>query len=96
MTKVFTILKRHKLRLNVAKCTFGVSFGKFLGPLVKRERIEANIKQITEINNLVCPRTMKKVQNLTGMEATLNRFINKSLDKYHLFFKLLRKNINFL
>ena len=34
LTEVFTILRRHKLRLNAAKCSFGVSSGKFLGHLV--------------------------------------------------------------
>ena len=29
LIKVFTILKRHIIRLNVAKCAFGVSSGKF-------------------------------------------------------------------
>ena len=36
LTDVFTILKRHKLRLNVAKCAFGVRSKKFLGHLVIR------------------------------------------------------------
>ena len=36
LTEVFTILKRHKLRLNGVKCTFRVSSGKFLGHLVTR------------------------------------------------------------
>ncbi|GFZ05322.1 hypothetical protein Acr_17g0008940 [Actinidia rufa] len=39
--------------------------------------IEANPKQITAINNVVNPRTAKEVQKLTGMAATLNRFIKQ-------------------
>ena len=34
LVEVFEILKEHKLRLNVTKCAFGVSSGKFLGRLV--------------------------------------------------------------
>ena len=34
LTKIFAILKRHKLRLNAAKCAFEVSSKKFLGHLV--------------------------------------------------------------
>ena len=34
ITEVFKILKKHKFRLNAAKCTFKVSPGKFLGQLV--------------------------------------------------------------
>ena len=92
LTKVFDILKRHKL---AAKCAFGVDSRKFLGLLVTRWGIEANLEQITTINNLVSSKTAKKVQKLIGMAAALNRFISKSSDRCHPFFKLLRKNIKF-
>ena len=42
LTEVFVILKRHKLRLNAAKCTFGLSSRKFLGYLVTQRGIEVN------------------------------------------------------
>ena len=31
---VFTILRKHKLRLNTSKCSFGVRFGKFLNYMI--------------------------------------------------------------
>ena len=31
LTSIFEILREHKLRLNVSKCSFGVGSGKFLG-----------------------------------------------------------------
>ena len=96
LTEVFTILKRHKLRLNVGKCAFRVSSGKFLGYLVTRRGIEANLEQIRAINNLVSPRIVKEVQKLTEMATTLNQFINKSSDKCHPFFQLLSNNVKFL
>ena len=96
MTEVFTILKRHKVRLNMAKCAFGVSSRKFMGHLVTRQGIEVNLEQITAINNLIIPRNTKEVQKLTGMATTLNRFISKSSNKFRTFFKLLRKNTKFL
>ena len=39
---MFEILKKHKLRLDAAKCAFGVSSGKFLGHLVTWQGIETN------------------------------------------------------
>ena len=36
LIEVFTILKRHRLRLNAAKCAFGVSLEFFLEQLVTR------------------------------------------------------------
>ena len=49
---IFRILRKHKLRLNASKCSFGVSSGKFLGYMVTHRRIEVNPKQIKAINSL--------------------------------------------
>ena len=95
LTEVFAILRRHKLRLNAVKCAFEVNLRKFWGHLMMRRGIEVNPKQITTINNLVIRRNVKEVQKLTGMAATLNRFISKSSNKRRSFFKLLCENTNF-
>ena len=34
LTNIFEILRRHKLRLNASKCSFGVGSGKFLDYMV--------------------------------------------------------------
>ncbi|GFS36376.1 hypothetical protein Acr_00g0045620 [Actinidia rufa] len=94
--KIVAILRQHKLRLNGAKCTFGVGSGKFLGHLVIRQGIEANPEQIAAIDQLTSLRNAKEVQKLTRMAAALNRFISKSSDKCCPFFKLLRKNTKFM
>ena len=69
---IFKILRRHKLCLNAAKCSFGVGSGKFLGYMVTHSGIEVNSNQIKVINNLQPPQNPKEVQKLTGMIATLN------------------------
>ena len=38
----FEILRKHKLRLNASKCSFGVGSGKFLGSMVTHRGIEVN------------------------------------------------------
>ena len=88
---IFAILRKHKLRLNASKCSFGVGFGKFLGYMVTHHRIEFNPDQIKAINNLQPPRNPKEVQRLTGMTAALNRFISRSADRCRPFFQLLNK-----
>ena len=52
LRNTFEILRRHKLRLNVAKCSFGVGAEKFLGYRVTHHGIEVNPDQIRAINNL--------------------------------------------
>ena len=69
---IFEILRRHKLRLNASKCSFGVKSGKFLGYMVTYREIEVNPDQIKAINNLQPPRNPKEVQRLTEMTTTLN------------------------
>ena len=90
---IFAILRKHKLRLNASKCSFGVRSGKFLGYMVTHRGIEVNPDQIKAINNLQPPRNPKEVQNqkLTGMTATLNQLISRSADRCRPFFKLLNK-----
>ena len=43
LRNIFGILRRHKLRLNAAKCSFGMDFGKFLGYMVTHHRIEVDL-----------------------------------------------------
>ena len=91
LKNIFDILRKHKLRLNASKCSFGVRSGKFLGYMVTHRGIEVNSDQIKAINNLQPPRNPKEVQKLTGMTAALNRFIFRLADKCRPFFKLSNK-----
>jgi len=88
---VFEVLRKHKLRLNASKCSFGLGSGKFLGYMVNHRGIEVNLDQIKAINSLQLPRNSKEVQKLTGITATLNQFISQSEDKCKPFFLLLNK-----
>ena len=91
LTSIFKILKEHKLHLNASKYSFGVGSRKFLGYMVTHRGIEVNLDQIKSINNLQPPRNPKEVQKLTGMMASLNRFISRSANKCRPFFLLLHK-----
>ena len=86
LENIFEILRKHKLRLNASKCTFGVGSGKFLGYMVTHCGIEVDPNQIRAINNLQPPWSPKEVQRLIGMIAALNRFISWSADRCMLFF----------
>ena len=91
LLNIFEILRRHKLRLNASKCSFGVGLGKFLGYMVTYRGIEVNPDQIRVINSLQPLRNPKEVQKLTRMMAALNRFISKSTERCRHFFLLLHK-----
>ena len=52
LINIFEILKRYKLRLNAAKCSFGVGSGKFLGYIVTHCGIEVDSDHIRAIHGL--------------------------------------------
>ena len=72
LDSTFGVLRKHKLRLNASKCSFGVGSGKFLGYMVTHRGIEVNLDQIKAINDLKPPQNSKEVQKLTGMITALN------------------------
>ncbi|KAL0290855.1 UNVERIFIED_CONTAM: Pro-Pol polyprotein [Sesamum radiatum] len=77
----FDILQRYGMKLNPAKCTFGVHGGKFLGFMISQRGIEVNPEKINAILEMKPPRNIREVQRLTGHLAALNRFISRSSDK---------------
>ena len=83
---IFEILRKHKLRLNAFKCSFGIKSSKFLGYMVTHRGIEVNPDQIKAINTLQPFQSPKKVQKLIGMTAALNWFISRPADRYRPFF----------
>jgi hypothetical protein len=91
LEETFNTLRRYRMKLNPAKCAFGVSSGKFLGFMVSSRGIEANPEKIRAVLEMQAPRTTKQLQQLTGRIAALNRFISRSTDKCLPFFTILRK-----
>ena len=83
---IFEILRKHKLRLNADKSSFGVGSRKCLGYMVTHHGIEVDSDQIRAINELQPPRNPKEVLKLTRMTAALNQFISRSMDRYRPFF----------
>ncbi|XP_062147745.1 uncharacterized protein LOC133856706 [Alnus glutinosa] len=91
LRETFETLRSHKMKLNPAKCAFGVSYGKFLGFMVLQRGIEANPEKVSAVLSMQSPQTTKQLQKLIEKITTLNRFISRSTDKCLPFFKILRK-----
>ena len=92
LSEAFQILREYKMKLNPAKCAFGVSAGKFLGFIVNNRGIEANPDKIKVVLNMPPPSNVKEVQRLTGRIAALSRFVSKASDKCQPFFQVLKKS----
>ncbi|XP_039048787.1 uncharacterized protein LOC120189633 [Hibiscus syriacus] len=92
LRKLFQRLRKFQLRLNPNKCTFGVTSGKLLGFVVRKEGIEVDPDKIKAIQNLPPPRTQKEVRGFLGRLNYIARFISQLTDKCDPIFRLLRKN----
>ena len=91
LAEAFQILKEYNMKLNPAKCAFGVSAGKFLGFIVNNRGIEANPDKIKAMLDMPSPSSIKEVQHLTGRIATLSCFVSRASDKCQPFFQVLKK-----
>ena len=91
LSEAFQILRNYNMKLNPAKCAFGVSAGKFLGFIVNHRGIKANPYKIKAVLDMPSPSGVKKVQRLTGRIAALSRFVSKASDKCQPFFQVLKK-----
>ena len=86
LKETFDNLCSYNMKLNLNKCAFGVTVGKFLGFMVSQRGIEVNPDKVQAIMELTPPKNIKEVQSLNGKVATLNRFVSRATDKCLPFF----------
>ena len=91
ISEAFQILRNYNMKLNPAKCAFGVSAGKFLGFIVNHRGTEANPDKIKALLDMPSPSGIKEVQRLTRRIAALSRFVSRASDKCQPFFQVLKK-----
>ncbi|CAA0811499.1 Uncharacterized mitochondrial protein AtMg00860, partial [Striga hermonthica] len=95
LRETFPTLRRFGMKLNPAKCSFGVKAGKFLGYMVTKRGIEVNPEKVRAMIEMMPPASVKEVQILTGRIAGLSRFISKVAEKSSPLFKTLKKSSKF-
>ena len=61
LKETFNTLRQYSMKLNLPKCAFGVSSGKFLGFMVSQKGIEANLEKVRAILEMSSPKTIKEV-----------------------------------
>ncbi|XP_057481975.1 uncharacterized protein LOC130768885 [Actinidia eriantha] len=95
LKKVFDRLRRYQLKMNPLKCAFGVTFGKFLGFIVRRRGIEIEQSKIEAILKMPEPRNIHELKSLQGRLAYLHRFISNLAGRCQPFSRLMKKGIPF-
>nr|ABA97058.1 retrotransposon protein, putative, unclassified [Oryza sativa Japonica Group] len=86
----FERMRRYGLKMNLLKCAFGVSAGKFLGFMVHERGVEIDPKKIEKIRDFKAPTCKKEVQKLLGKVNYLRRFISNLAGKIDAFVPILR------
>jgi hypothetical protein len=95
LEETFINLRKVNIKLNPAKCAFGVPSGKLLGFLVSHHGLEANPDKVKAIKEMRPPRSLKEMQHLAGCMAALGCFIARSGEKALPFFKLMKRTGKF-
>ncbi|XP_057418383.1 uncharacterized protein LOC130712571 [Lotus japonicus] len=95
LMEAFGKIRKHNMRLNLEKCSFGIRGGKFLGFMITSRGIEINPNKCKAIHEMKSPSNVKEVQRLIGRIAALSHFLPHSGDKSAPFFKCLKKNAAF-
>ena len=75
LREMFTLLQRYYMKLNPAKCAFGVGSRKFLGFMVNNRGIEVNLNKEQALLDLQSLNTVKEIQKLTEMIAAISCFV---------------------
>ncbi|XP_052723844.1 uncharacterized protein LOC128193781 [Vigna angularis] len=80
LRKLFERLRKFKLRLNPAKCTFGVKSGKLLGFIVSQRGIEVDPDKVRAIVEMPAPRTEKEHEEDGKIEHAIYYLSKKFTD----------------
>jgi len=91
LRKLFERLRKYELRLNPAKCSFGVKLGKLLGFVVSDRGIKVDPDKIRAIQAMSSPKTEKEVRGFLGRLNYIARFVAQLTTTCEPIFRLLRK-----
>ncbi|KAL0438686.1 UNVERIFIED_CONTAM: hypothetical protein Slati_2351600 [Sesamum latifolium] len=83
LEETFSVLRKYKLKLNPAKCAFGVQGGRFLGFMVTQRGIEANPLKIKAIIDMKAPTCLN--ESLPRLSA-LYLFVKKKENKLPIYY----------
>ena len=97
LRQVFTAIRRSGLRLSPEKCHFGTSQIKFLGNVITTSGLTPETEKIERfLKTLRMPVTIKQVKRLIGFFQFFRNFIPNLNGKLIPFYRLLRKNLDFI
>ncbi|XP_076955528.1 putative mitochondrial protein AtMg00860 [Bidens hawaiensis] len=88
--ETFETLKQINMKLNPAKCSFGMEEGKYLGVIVTGAGFKANPDKVQAVACIPSSSSLKELQTLNGRLVALNRFLANHVAKSYPFVSTLR------
>ena len=67
-------LQKRGITLNKEKCSFATDSVRFLGHIVEKEGVRADLEKVRGIRDLTEPRNLTELQRFLGMRNQLNKF----------------------
>ena len=92
---VFERLRTAGLRLNAAKCHFGLKEIKLLGFIINANGIATDPAKVEVIKNLPSPTTVKQIRSFLGTASFYRQFVKNFSAVAEPLSKLTRKNVKF-
>jgi hypothetical protein len=80
--KLFERLRKYQLKLNPAKCSFGVKSRKLLGFVVSNQGIEIDLNKVKAIQDMAAPKIEKEVRGFLGCLNYIAQFISQITSTY--------------
>jgi len=96
LRRVFERLRMHRLKMTPLKCVFGVTSGKFLGFIVRKDGIEIDPDKVKAIIQMPPPRNLRELRGLQGRLAYIRRLISNLSGRCQPFTRPLKKDISFI
>ena len=90
LEQAFHLMRAYNMKLNPAKCAFGVNTRKFLRFMITQRGIEVNPAQVKVVLKTIALNNKKELQRLTGCLVALGHFITRFTDKVRPFFLTLK------
>ncbi|XP_047260934.1 uncharacterized protein K02A2.6-like [Capsicum annuum] len=92
LRKFFERLRKYNLKLNPARCAFGVPSEKLLDFIISRRGIELDPSKVKSIRELPPPKNKTEVMSFLGRLNYISRFVAQLTTTCEPIFKLLKKD----
>ncbi|XXG53595.1 hypothetical protein AAC387_Pa03g1672 [Persea americana] len=91
--EVFQHLRKYNMKMNPLKCFFGVTSGRFLEFIIRKDGIQLDLAKVEAILKMPTLSTIKKLRSLQRKLAYIRRLISNLTGRCSPFSKIMKKGV---